>query len=438
MISSDAILERFRLAHGKDIDLGLRAPYAHLLASLGHPELHLPPTLIVAGTNGKGSTCAFLRAIVEASGHRAHVYTSPHLVEFHERIRIAGNLISEEELADILSEAEDVAEPGGVSIFEATTAAALVAFARHPADVTILEVGLGGRLDATNIAPHPIASVITRLSFDHRQFLGNSMAQIAHEKAGIMRAQTPCFVAPQPSQEALDSLNNAAQNVGAPLILGGLDWRVEQTGATHFSFISEKRTIHDLPLPALTGAHQLWNAGLAIAALAAIPFHIPDDAVRKAMTTVQWHGRLETVTEGSLANLLPQDCELWLDGGHNDSAGEILAAQMKLWQQADDKPVDLIYAMLTSKVPQEFLTPLLPFVRRVRTLKVNGEVSGFEAAALADQVRALGIQDVSAASNVTQALCDLIQGNDSPARILVTGSLYLVGQAMKENGSESV
>ena len=432
---SGDILERVRVAHGKDIDLGLRAPYLNLLADLGSPEKKLPPVLIVGGTNGKGSTCAFLRAMIEATGRKVHVYTSPHLVSFYERIRIAGELIGEEELATILTEIEARAEPGGVSLFEIITAAAFVAFSRTTADATILEVGLGGRLDSTNIVPDPVASVISRLSFDHRHFLGTDMTAIAFEKAGIMRKNTPCFVAPQPSHEALATLRDQAALKQTPLFLGGDAWNVEPSqDAATFRFSSEQRTIGSLPRPALNGAHQLWNAGLAIAASSALPFSIPDEAIIAAMQTVSWQGRLQQITRGPLLSLLPDGTELWLDGGHNDSAGEVLAAHMKTWHTQDGQPLDLVYGMLTSKVPEEFLTPLLPYIRRVRTLKINGEVSGFDAAELAAQVKAMGVTDVKPCDSLAQALQDLASPSSLPCgRCLVTGSLYLVGRALQEN-----
>ncbi len=435
MPSSFDLLEHFRLAHGKDVDLTLRRAYADLLGKFGHPQDHLPPTLIVAGTNGKGSTCAFLRAMIEASGHKAHVYTSPHLIHFHERIRIAGELISEDELASILTEAEKLAEPGTVSVFEVGTVAALVAFARHEADVAILEVGLGGRLDATNIVEDPIASIITRLSFDHRDYLGDTMDKIAREKAGILRRRTPCFTAPQPSQEAMLALRQEAETMGAPLFVGGEDWRIEAVDEGHFRFLGPSRKIEMIPRPALIGTHQLWNAGLAIAATDALPFEIPDEAVREAMRRVEWPGRLQKITEGNLAATLPEGWELWLDGGHNDSAGEVLAAQMRRWQAADDKALDLVYAMLSSKTPEEFLGPMLPFIRRIRTVRVDGEVPGFDPAELAAKARALGLEDSAPASDPLAALQDLIKAgqSDDAGRVLACGSLYLVGAFLKSN-----
>lgn len=434
---SQDILQRLQLAYGKTVVLGIKPSYEKLLARMGSPHLHLPPTIIVAGTNGKGSTCAFLRAMIEAAGKKVHVFTSPHLVSFYERIRIAGDLITEEELVRLLEEVENRSAPGDVSLFEAITAVGLAAFARCKADAAIMEVGLGGRLDATNIVPDPIASVISRLSFDHRHFLGDTMAQIAYEKAGIMRSGVPCFTSYQPSAEAFASLQQQAAEKGARLFSEQVDWRVEKAQGAFFHFISPARTIENLPMPALEGEHQIHNAGLAIAASATLPFPISDEAMREAMRKVQWPGRLQKITSGTLMKHIPAGSELWLDGGHNDSAGEILAAHMQKWKQESDKPIDLIYGMLSSKRPDEFLAPLLPLIRRVRTLTVNGEVSGFPATDLAAHVRAMGVEDVAACENLDQALIslrmDCSREDLMPSRTLVCGSLYLVGRALREN-----
>lgn len=434
---SAAVLERFRIAHGKDIDLTLRDAYTNLLASFGSPQNHLPPTIVVAGTNGKGSTCAFLRAMIEAAGKTVHVFTSPQLVQYYERIRIAGRLIEEDELAAILLEAEQLAQPGGVSYFEVGTAAALVAFARHKADATILEVGLGGRLDATNVVPHPVGTVITRLSFDHRDYLGDTMASIAREKAGIMRSGVPCFTAPQPSGEALQTLRQEAAHRDVPLVVGGEDWLIEESPDGSFNYIGKDRTVTNLPRPALIGAHQLLNAGLAIAATVALPFPIPDEAIRKAMTAVFWPGRLQHLINGALVDLLPQDSELWLDGGHNDSAGEALAVQMKQWQDQDGKPLDVIYGMLSTKSPEEFLAPIASSIRRMRTLSIHGEVPGYTAEELARRSAAFSIKDVRPAATLREALHDLSRSTTTPYRALICGSLVLVGSALRENGSSS-
>ncbi len=435
-LDSTTLLERFRTTHGKDIDLGLRAPYSDALAAFGSPEKSLPHPILIAGTNGKGSTCAFLRAMIEAAGHSAHVYTSPHLVRFHERIRIAGTLIDEAELVSILQEIDAKAEKGGLSLFEAATATALIAFSRHAADVCLLEVGLGGRLDATNIVPAPKASIITRLSFDHREYLGDTMTKIAREKAGIMRPHTPCFVAYQPSSEARQALEAQAAQMQTPLVMGSRDWRVEKEGDSHFGFISETRCVHHLPRPALLGDHQMENAGLAIACAAqALPFAISDEVLRQAMLDVEWQGRLQRLTEGALVSCLKGDEALWLDGGHNDSAGDVLAAQMAAWQREDGKPIDLIFGMLATKRPEEFLRPMLPFIRRMRTLTVEGETEAHSAKALADIGKALGIHDCEEGASLKESLASLSFLNNIPSRTMICGSFYLVGQAMRENAS---
>lgn len=429
--SSAALLERLRLAHGKDIDLSLRGAYADLLDALGAPHENLPPTVVVAGTNGKGSTCAFLRAMIEAAGRTVHVYTSPHLIRFHERIRIAGKLIEEEELASILTEIEAKSPRGAISVFEAGTAAALAAFARHEADVAILEVGLGGRLDATNVLRKPQATLVTRLSYDHREYLGETMEEIAREKAGILRADVPCFTAPQPSAEAMLSLRAEATRTYAPLVVGGEDWRIEAVDEDHFRFIGPDRKIEAIPRPALVGTHQLWNAGLAMAALAALPFDVPDEAVRTAMRTVEWPGRLQRLTDGALADLLPEGWELWIDGGHNDSAGEVLGAQLRRWHGQDGKPLHMIYGMLSTKKPEEFLGPMLPLIASLQTLDVQGEVPGIPAGHLAAQARELGIGTARAAASLVEAVAEAAQG--ACGRILVCGSLYLAGRSLREN-----
>ena len=431
--TSAAILERFRLNHGKDIDLTLRDAYSNLLLKLGAPQNNLPPTIVVAGTNGKGSTCAFLRAMIEAEGKKVHVYTSPHLVSFYERIRIAGTLVSEEELTSILTEAEALAEHGSISIFEASTAAALVAFARHKADAALLEVGLGGRLDATNVVPKPIGTVITRLSFDHRDYLGDSMAQIAREKAGIMRRDVPCFIAPQPSNEALQSLIEEADKKSAPLFIGGKDWLVEKQGSDTFRFVSPTRNIDRLPLPSLCGEHQLWNAGLAIVASGSLPFSISDESIRQAMTQVEWAGRLQKIETGILAEQLETGNELWLDGGHNDSAGEVLALQMAKWKLEDPKPIDLIFGMLVSKRAEEFLAPLQPYVRNIVTVPTRGEVPGYTAQDLAEKVAAMHFNSVKACPSIAAALQATRSSQSTSSRTLICGSLSLVGKALRIN-----
>ena len=364
-----------------------------------------------------------------------HVYTSPHLVRFHERIRVAGSLIDEIRLATILEECQAKAAPGSISYFEAATAAAFTAFAREPADFAIIEVGLGGRLDATNIISKPLATIITRLSFDHRDFLGETMSQIATEKAGIMKKDVPCFAAPQPDPDSVRALRLAAGNTGSILHFGSVDWRTKNT-AHGFHFIDQHRDI-ELPRPALLGAHQIENAGVAIAATAALPERLSMDAIQQGLRTVIWPARLQKLSSGVLAQLLPQGSELWLDGGHNDSAGEALAAQAKTWQDHDGLPLQLVFGMLTSKNPQEFLTPMDAYIAGITTVNISDEPLAFTAENLADVIRDFKGGRIQAASNLKKAINELAKSG-TRSRILICGSLYLAGHALGENGTAPV
>ncbi len=433
--SSYTIIERFRTSYGKDIDLTLRPAYRDLLQKLGNPQDSLPPVFHVAGTNGKGSTCAFMRAMLEAAGYKVHVYTSPHLVSFHERIRISGKLISEKELAEILAEAESLAIPRGVSYFEAATTAALVAFSRNPADFTILETGLGGRLDATNVVSKPLATIITRLSLDHREYLGDTPAQIAREKAGILRAGVPCFSAAQPNLEALRALRDAAQNISAPLFVGGEAWKVKERPGG-FRFWDADR-MFDLPRPSLLGQHQYGNAGLAIAALSVIGKPLPYAAIAEGLLNVEWPARLQRLNpDGRLASLAGANAEVWLDGGHNDSAGEVLADQIARWREDDGnapRPLYIVLGMLTTKRPTEFLSPFAKNIAKLYTVPVPREPLSFAPDALADEARKLGIPRVETSANVADALHALAaQPSASPSRILICGSLYLAGSVLAQ------
>jgi dihydrofolate synthase/folylpolyglutamate synthase len=432
--TSQTILERFRTAYGKDIDLTLRPAYRELLEKLGNPQDKLPPVFHVAGTNGKGSTCAFLRSMLEAAGYSVHVYTSPHLVEFYERIRVAGKLIGEKELASLLAENEKAAIPGSISYFEASTAAAFAAFAKHPADFTILETGLGGRLDATNVVPKPLATIITRLSFDHREYLGDTIDKIAREKAGILRAGVPCFSAPQPDALALQTLRESAAVLHAPLSVGGMEWEVEEHNAGfHFT---DAAHAYNLPRPALLGQHQYQNAGLAIAALAVLPAPLPEAALKQGLRDVEWPARLQRITKGRLADLAPAGAEIWLDGGHNDSAGEVLAAQIERWREEDGKtpkPLFIVMGMLTTKRPAEFLSPFAQNIAQVRTVPVPFEPLGFTAQDLALEAQKIGLTFAKASESVAEALSDWAkQKFPTPPRILICGSLYLAGAVLRE------
>ncbi|MGY0829786.1 bifunctional folylpolyglutamate synthase/dihydrofolate synthase [Azospirillum argentinense] len=425
---ADPVLDRLKGLHPKVIDLSLDRVH-RLLAALGHPERRLPPVVHVAGTNGKGSTLAFLRAMLEAAGLRVHVYTSPHLVRFHERIRLAGTLIDDDRLAALLEECEAANSGGPITFFEVTTVAALLAFAREPADVVLLETGLGGRLDATNVVDRPAVTAITRISYDHRQFLGDTLEAIAGEKAGIFKPGVPAVIYPQPAEEAARTLAIRAETVGAPVP----GWSVTPTEGG-FRFESDRRRI-ELPLPGLAGAHQILNAGVALACLDHLPVKVDDAAVRRGLAAVEWPARLQRLTRGPLAEALPAGWDLWLDGGHNDSAGEVLAIQAARWAEEEPKrPLLLVYGMLASKEPREFLGPLAPFVTVARTVAIPGEEASLPAEDTAAATRACGIADSAAAADVGSALEDLTGRVDGPARVLICGSLYLAGTVLAENG----
>ncbi|MGB8275150.1 MAG: folylpolyglutamate synthase/dihydrofolate synthase family protein, partial [Alphaproteobacteria bacterium] len=367
--TAESLLQRLWALHPKVIDLSLER-IERLLAALGHPEEKLPPVIHVAGTNGKGSVVAFLRAFYEAAGLRAHVYTSPHLVRINERFRIAGRLASDEELLDLLTECEEANGGRPITFFEMTTAVVLLAFSRIPAEVVILETGLGGRLDATNVVARPLATVITPISVDHVQFLGNTLTEIASEKAGILKPGVMSIVCPQPD-EAARVIAGRAREIGAPLVRFGTDWTAE-AARSGMVFKANGDTLA-LPVPALAGAHQIVNAGAAIACLrcSAVPgLHqrIDDSALGRGLRAVEWPARLQRLTRGPLIDVLGAAgvsgaIEVWLDGGHNPGAGEVLAENARTWS---DRPLHLVFGMLNTKDGVGFLRPLAPTVASAR------------------------------------------------------------------------
>lgn len=423
MSRSEAIIDRLHALHPKLIDLSLDR-MRRALAVLGHPERALPPVVHVAGTNGKGSTCAFLRAIAEAAGLRVHVYTSPHLVRFHERIRLAGRLVEEEALAAALEEVErrNAGEP--ITVFEITTAVAFLLFSRVPADLLLLETGLGGRFDATNVIDHPAATAITSISMDHMEFLGDRLEQIAAEKAGILKPGTPCATGAQ-DPAVLKVLAAQAAEIGAPLLARGRDWGIEPT-ASGLRY-ADARGALDLPPPGLLGPHQADNAGIAIAALRAWnPNWLSEAAIADGVARAEWPARLQRL-QGRLAASLPAGWELWLDGGHNAGGGAALAQQLTLWH---DRPLHLVVGMKNSKAPAEFLRPLIPHADTLWAVAEPG------------QHMAAPVQDIIAASDglarpgptVAAALAQLPRGGP-PARVLICGSLYLAGEVLKSEAA---
>jgi len=416
----DGIVARLHGLHPRLIDLSLDRLLI-LLDKLGSPQQRLPPVIHVAGTNGKGSTCAFVRAIAEAAGQRVHVYTSPHLVRWNERIRIAGELVSDATLEAAFEYVEHVNAAAPITVFEVNTAVALHLFAATPADLCILEVGLGGRGDATNVIARPAACAITSISLDHRELLGDTLAAIAAEKAGIMKPGVPVAIGAQPA-EVLDVLLARAESVGAPVRLRARDWHMTAT-PRGFRYEDASGTL-DLPPPSLPGAFQLDNAGIAIAAMRASGLAVPDGALGAGITTAEWPARLQRL-HGRLAALLPPGWELWLDGGHNPGAAVVLAEHLQSW---NDRPAHLIVGMKQSKDSEEFLRPLLP---HAATLWAVAEEHQHDARPVESIVSASGGK-ARPGPRVADALRALA-GEPGPARVLICGSLYLAGEVLQQD-----
>lgn len=418
---SDVILERMMTLHPKVIDLTL-ARVDRLLAALGNPERAIPPVIHIAGTNGKGSTQAMIRAGLEAEGATVHAYTSPHLARFHERIRLAGELISEPALTALLDECVRVNGPDEITFFEITTCAAFLAFARTPADWTLLEVGLGGRLDATNVVDKPRLTIITPVSMDHEAFLGDTIAKIAGEKAGIIKRGVPCIVGPQ-HPDGLTVIEAKAAAMGAPLWVFGQHWNVwEERGRLVYQ---DENGLLDLPLPNLPGPHQVQNAGAAIAGLRLLGKG--ESACEAAVTRAFWPARMQRLRQGPLVDLAPQ-VELWLDGGHNPAGGEAVAATLARMPQRE---THLICGMLNTKDVTGYMRPLASQVTRLHAVSIPGEKNTLPAEVTRDAARAVGIDAVTAGS-VAGALATI--ATTSPeARVLICGSLYLAGTVLREN-----
>jgi dihydrofolate synthase/folylpolyglutamate synthase len=433
--SSDTLLERLKELHPQSIDLSL-GRIERLLAALGHPERRLPPVVHVAGTNGKGSLIAFLRAIAQALGKRVHVYTSPHLVNFHERIVLSGAdgaaPIDEAYLVDCLTRAEGANAGELITHFEITTAAAFLAFAETPADLLLLETGLGGRLDATNVVEKPLATAITPVSIDHVSFLGNTLAAIAGEKAGIIKAGVPCVVGRQ-EPDALRVIEARAETLGAPLHVFGRDFDAFEQ---HHRLIFQTATrLIDLPLPRLNGRHQIDNAGTAIAA-ASIIFGeaLTTTALERGLTEAQWPARLERLpTGGGLYNYVGSGTEIWLDGGHNAAGGQAIAHAMAEFEERVPRPVHLIWGMMETKDAHAFIAPFKGLIERVYAVPIPEEANAFDAQALAGIAASEGF-DATAALSVPHALLQSQAALSRPGRVLICGSLYLAGHVLKLHG----
>ncbi|WP_295166708.1 folylpolyglutamate synthase/dihydrofolate synthase family protein [uncultured Paracoccus sp.] len=422
MTTSDAILSRLMALHPKVIDLSLDRMH-RLLAALGNPERAIPPVIHIAGTNGKGSTQAMIRAGLEAGGARVHAYTSPHLAQFRERIRLAGTLIEDDALANLLAQVEGANDGQPITFFEITTAAAFLAFARTPADFTLLEVGLGGRLDATNVIDAPRLTVITPVSIDHTQYLGETLPLIAAEKAGIIKPRVPVIVGPQ-DDDALRVIEARAMGLSAPIVAHGQHWMIqpERDGMV----FQDDHGLWDLPRPNLIGPHQVQNAGTALAALRALG--ATDAQARAAVTQAEWPARMQRLRHGPLVDLA-QGAELWLDGGHNPAGGQALAATLAAMPA---RPTHLVCGMLNTKDVAGYLRPLADHAASLTAIDIPGEPNTLPATQTADAARQVGMT-AHVAQDAAQAVEQLVTRHPG-ARILICGSLYLAGRILRDNG----
>ncbi len=419
---SDILLDRMMSLHPKIIDLTLDRMW-RILAALDHPERRVPPVIHIAGTNGKGSTLAIIRAGLEGAGLSTHAYTSPHLARFHERIRVAGGLIEESTLSRILDTCLEANGPDPITYFEITTAAAFLAFAETRADYTLLEVGLGGRLDATNVIEAPALTVITPVDLDHQQFLGDTVEKIAAEKAGILKRGVRCVVGPQ-QDAALEVIEDRAQRLGAPLFVYGQHWHVwEERGRLIFQ---DETGLLDLPMPALLGAHQVQNAGAALAALRLL--NLGDTAYESAMTDVTWPARMQRLRHGPLIDAAPE-AEIWLDGGHNPHAA---AALVEALSRLPTRPTHMICGMLKTKDVAGYLRPLGQIAASFQTVSIPEQTATLSANETAEIARSTRIH-AETAQSVDAALKTIVQ-TDPTARVLICGSLYLAGIVLRDNG----
>lgn len=428
-----SILARLLALHPKRIDLSLDRMW-RILAALDHPQTRLPPVIHVGGTNGKGSSIAFMRAMLEAAGQSVHVHTSPNLVRINERFRLGrpggGVLVDDTELAEALEFCERKNGAALITVFEIETAAAFFLFSRHPADVLLLEVGLGGRLDATNVIDRPLASVITSVSMDHMDFLGGTIEMIANEKAGIIKPDTPTIIGRQ-SENALAPILARGEQVGALLHVAGQDWIAgEERGRLVYQDIGG---LLDLPAPRLFGRHQFDNAGTAIATLRAAGLGLPIKAYEEGLVKAEWPARMQRLTAGRLVSLAPAGGELWLDGGHNTDAGRIVAAALADLEERVPRPLILVVGMLQTKDAAGFLQNFVGLARRLIAVPMHQD-KALPPEALAGIAREIGIP-ADASDSLAAALAGIGRLGLVPApRIIVTGSLYLAGEALAANG----
>lgn len=427
----------YSLHGGKPVDLTFcRPPYMDLLAAFGNPHLHLPPVIHVAGTNGKGSTIATLKSILQAEGYKTHVYTSPHLCAFNERIVLANNKIDDNTLENLIDEALKLNGTNTITFFEIITAMAFAAFSRTPADILLLETGLGGRVDCTNVIENPLCTIITSIGYDHMEFLGEHIEQIAAEKAGIMKPDSPCIIGPQTlAEKVMPVFTETASSKGSPLVRHGSDWSIEDKGAA-FNFVY-KDVEMTLPHPNLQGLHQIVNAGTALATLKTIEHQLPvsEQSIKHGLQNIQWPGRLDNIT--SCFKNVPADWEIWLDGGHNSDGAGALSAQARKWKNQDDKPLHLVLGMMNRKSPIDFIKELQSDISTVTAIPVGDEPQSFDSNKSHDLLQSsFSKLNVSKSENFESAIKNLLAYQKQPGRILIAGSLYLAGHVLKSIGKE--
>lgn len=435
---ADAVIERLMQLHPKGFDLSLER-IRGLLEKLGNPHLKLPPVIHIAGTNGKGSASAFCRAILEASGFGVHVHTSPHLVNWHERYRLAakggGKFVSDDVLADAIERVEAANGGQHITVFEILSAVAFVLFSEHPADVVILEVGLGGRFDATNVIDDPAASLIMPISIDHQAYLGDKVELIAAEKAGIIKEGCPVVIGFQFFDAAREVLTSTADRLNCPVSVYGQDFLAfEEHGRMVFQ---NEDGLIDLPLPRLPGRHQIANAAAAIETVQMAGFTITEKAAEKALMVVDWPARMQRLTHGALVDLAPPASEIWLDGGHNPGAGIVIAEALGDLEERSTRPLFLITGMINTKDPTGYFEAFAGMARHVFTVPISSSDATIanDALALAAQKAGLSAEPVHSVANALKLLRDTWPHDEAPPRILIGGSLYLAGEVLAENGT---
>ncbi|MCF6113753.1 bifunctional folylpolyglutamate synthase/dihydrofolate synthase [Mesorhizobium muleiense] len=438
-LAADREIESLMSLHPKGFDLSLDR-ISRLLERLGNPQDHLPPVIHIAGTNGKGSCAAFSRALLEAAGHRVHVHTSPHLVNWHERYRLAadggGRLVEDEVFADAIARVAKANEGQKITVFEILTAVTFLLFSEHPADAVIIEVGLGGRFDATNVIKEPAVSVIMPVSLDHESFLGDRVELIAAEKAGIIKSDCPVVIGAQESETALQVLIETAERLDCPAFVYGQDFLAfEENGRMVYQ---DEDGLMDLSPPRLPGRHQFANAAAAIAAVKSAGFEISHRVADKAMANVTWPGRMQKLPQGRLTELAPKGADIWLDGGHNPGAGVVVAEALAEQEEKNPRPLFLICGMINTKDQSGYFRAFKGLVRHVYTVPVSLSEASVPNDELTIRAAEAGLsaEPVSSVANALMLLRDTWDG--PPPRILISGSLYLAGAVLAENGTPPV